>query len=278
MFRFTEEARLCSHRQLSCGTSAQGILAPLFSTSAPQFPRLQSGNNFPSSSGTIQCLAWCLAHKQGLTTAPKSCSVSLHNSPDSYPGPKNTCLPSVLLGNDGGGVPWGGRPLQQVQSSQATEADVWTLAITDFHPRLNFPCCMVWRPALTELGDSLVKACFAPLFPPGFQLVLSVGRGLLLLVTLMFSAGFCTDGLWPHWPLFAGVCPCQSPPRCAHTCQHSPRRPLGHPASFFASSLLPSTSSRPRSLSQIFLFLKILFIYFRERRREGEKEGEIEKH
>lgn len=59
---------------------------------------------------------------------------------------------------------------------------------------------------------SPVSFGFTALSPWGSGLVPSAGTGLLILVSLMLSAGICKNNLWPHCPSFAGVCPCQGLP------------------------------------------------------------------
>lgn len=50
---------------------------------------------------------------------------------------------------------------------------------------------MVWKHFLKELRVCFSQFCFCIPFSLGFQLVLSVGRGLLILVTFIFSADLC---------------------------------------------------------------------------------------
>lgn len=56
-----------------------------------------------------------------------------------------------------------------------------------------------------------IEVFFQSILIWGFQLVLSVGRGLLISIALMFSAGICKNGLQSHRPSFAGVRPSQHP-------------------------------------------------------------------
>lgn len=76
---------------------------------------------------------------------------------------------------------------------------------------------MVWKHFLKEFRIPSGQFCFCLPFSLGFQLVLSVGRGLLILVTLICSAGISEDGLWPHGPSFAGLHPCCCPQLPAFT-------------------------------------------------------------
>lgn len=112
-------------------------------------------------------------------------------------------------------------PLWQVQTSQAAKADVQTVSLTDF----NLIAPVGWCGNLLSENSGLPQPFWFCLpFSLAFQLVLSAGRGLLILVTLRIPAGIRKDGLWPP-------CPCQRPP-C--WCSHLPafaKRAVGHPAS-----------------------------------------------
>lgn len=79
-------------------------------------------------------------------------------------------------------------------------------SITDFNFHLSFPCRTMREHFLMES-----RFFFQSILIWGFQLVLSVGRGLLISIALMFSAGICKNGLQSRRPSFAGVCPSQRP-------------------------------------------------------------------
>lgn len=94
-----------------------------------------------------------------------------------------------------------------------------------------------------------IEVFFQSILIWGFQLVLSVGRGLLISIALMFSAGICKNGLQSCRPSMPA-----STPAGGHDGRHSLRGPVVHLTSFVFASSLPAASSGSRTLSQPLLW------------------------